>query len=266
LITRLDFDAKNSSDEAGIRIINGKENLFVKLYSSADSNGHKIIGFSFDKTYYKGSNKIGNVVWLKLERINHILKGFYGTDGTTWTMVGEQIDVASLDNYNVDYNGWSGNRQGLYVQGRSADFDLYIYRDAYTPILAECPANQFGTTRSGSETTGYTLDDIHHNDWALYAGVEFGGNEYSRIAHKVQFEVSNVTNGSQIEVWLDSVDTGKKIASCKVNGAGNKSGFQTFSAKTTPTIGRHDVYLKFVGKTTSKLFVLKSLVFISDNT
>jgi len=266
LITRLDFDAKTTSDEAGIRIINGKENLFVKLCSSVDSSGHKIIGFSFDKTNYKSSNIPGNVVWLKLERINHILRGFYGSDGVSWTMVGDEINVTSLDKYNVDYNGWSGNRQGLYVQGRSADFDFYIYRDAYTPILAECPANQFGTNRSGSATNGYCLDDIHNNDWALYAGVEFGNKEYSKIANQVQFEVSNITSESIIEVWLDSIDTGKKIASCKIKDAGTKSGFQTFKAKITSIItGKHDVYLRFGGKTKDKLFVLKTFVFIPEN-
>jgi len=73
------------------------------------------------------------------------------------------------------FNDFTGNQQGLYVKGKPAFFDLYIYRDAYTLILAECPANQYGTSRRYT-SQGYLLSNIHANDWAMYAGVEFGGN------------------------------------------------------------------------------------------
>ncbi len=74
-----------------------------------------------------------------------------------------------------DSTSWAGTRQGLYVQGsQNAWFDHYIYRDAWTPILAECPANQWGTTRTNAGDGISVLDNIHPNDWAMYAGVEFG--------------------------------------------------------------------------------------------
>lgn len=283
LITHMDFYPKDSTNEAGLRIINGAENMFIKMISTANTKGEKVFAFSFEKQhsersrnsgnttepkvemikYFEVANKIGNMVWVKIERVNHMLKGYISADGTKWMQVGSEIDITTLDNYTFGYNGWCGNRQGLYVKGSSADFDLYIYRDAYTPILAECPANHYGTAHSVSSDRNSYLDDIHNNDWALYAGVEFGNNEYKRTARTVQFTASSISACS-IEVWLDSIGTGKKIADCKINSTGDINSFKTFSAKIAKTTGRHDVYLKFIGATGDKLLALESFVFGED--
>jgi xylan 1,4-beta-xylosidase len=263
LITRLDFDAKTSSDEAGIRIMNGLEDLFVKIYSSVNKQGRKVICFSFDKTYYESNNTIGNTLWVKILRENHLLTGYYSPDGINWTQVGETINVASLDSFSKNYNGWCGNRQGLYVQGKPADFDLYIYRDAYSPILAECPANQFGTNRATLSDGTTVLDNIHNGDWALYAGVEFGSKDYAKASGSIQINASCDTKGGVVEVWLDAIDTGKKIATCKIINTGSLTAFKQFTAKTTQTVGRHDVYLRFVDPGEDKLFTLDKFSFIS---
>jgi xylan 1,4-beta-xylosidase len=263
LITRLEFDAKTPADEAGIRIINGAENMFAKIYSSANKEGNKIICFSFDKTNYESNNTIGNTLWLKILRENHLLTGYFSPDGTNWTKVGEAINVSSMDSYTRNYNGWCGNRQGLYVQGKPADFDLYIYRDAYSPILAECPANQFGTKRAVLSDGTSVLDDIHNGDWALYAGVEFGNKEYNKASTTIEIMASSITKGGVVEVWLDSIDKGKKIASCKIENTGSLTEFKKFTAKTNQTVGRHDVYLRFVGAGDDKLFTLNDFSFTS---
>ena len=52
-----------------------------------------------------------------------------------------------MDRNQPNSNGWIGNPQGLYVKGKSVDFDLYIYRDAYSPIMARPCKNQYGTLR-----------------------------------------------------------------------------------------------------------------------
>jgi xylan 1,4-beta-xylosidase len=262
LITRLEFDAKKTTDEAGIRIINGNENKFIKVYSSLNSAGRKVICFSYDKFYFESDNNIGNTLWLKLVRTNHITTGFYSLDGYFWTQIGQGIDITLFDGSQPNYNGWCGNRQGLYVQGSSADFDLYIYRDAYTPILAECPANSYGTIRTAPIEGISLLDSIQNNDWALYAGVEFGNNDYLKASDSVQFVASSATEGGNIEVWLDSIDTGTKIATCPIANTGSWSTFKTFTVKTEKTTGRHDVYIKFNGAGTGKLFQLKWINFI----
>jgi xylan 1,4-beta-xylosidase len=264
LITRLDFNSNSTSDEAGLRIMNGQEGMFAKIYSTLNSKGKKVICFSFDKVRYEVENKIGKIVWLKLERNNHELTGFFSQDGVKWMQVGRKINVETLDSFSRNYNGWCGNRQGLYVQGTNyADFDLYIYRDAYSPILAECPANQYGTIKTGLPNGIGLLDDIHNNDWALYAGVEFGDKDYNKVSNKVSISASCNTKGGMVEIWLDSINTGTKIATCKIENTGSLSNIKAFTTKTIRTTGRHDVYLKFLGENGDKLFTLKDFVFVN---
>lgn len=266
LITRLDFNSNSTSDEAGLRIMNGQEGMFAKIYSTSNSKGEKVICFSFDKVRYEVENKIGKIVWLKLERNNHELTGFFSQDGVKWMQVGKKINVETLDSFSRNYNGWCGNRQGLYVQGTNyADFDLYIYRDAYSPILAECPANQYGTIKTVLPNGIGLLDDIHNNDWVLYAGVEFGDKDYNKVSNKVSISASCNTKGGKMEIWLDSINTGKKIATCKIENTGSLSNIKVFTTKTIRTTGRHDVYLKFLGKNGDKLFALRDFVFINAN-
>jgi beta-xylosidase len=263
LITKLDFTPKTTGDEAGIRIITGIQTLSVCLYSSADSLGQKVIDFRFGNTKYETLNTAGNVVWLKLVRVDHLLTGYFSANGFDWSPVGKTIDVRSMDVQQSDYNAWTGNRQGLYVKGSTADFDLYIYREAYTPIWTECPANQYGTIKNTTLQGVNVLDQIHTNDWALFAGVEFGDIDYP--VHPVSFEATASSNTSgTIEVWLDSLQTGQKIAECKILSTGNFSTFKTFQVDVPEINGNHDVYLKFTGNSTDKLFLLKSFRFIGE--
>jgi hypothetical protein len=104
---------------------------------------------------------------------------------------------------------------------------------------------------------------IHPNDWALYAGVEFGNTEYVKSTDSVMFTASCGANGGTIEVWLDSLDTGTKIAECNITNTGGWSVYKTFTAGVTiPVSGNHDVYLKFCGAGTDKLLMLKWLQFV----
>jgi xylan 1,4-beta-xylosidase len=260
LITRLDFDPKATSDEAGLRIMTGLQTLYAKLYSSMNGDGKKVICFSFDKTHYETENTIGDIIWLRVYRSNHVLSGYFSADGHYWTQVGNSINVSTMDIQQSNYNAFTGNRQGLYVMGSSADFDLYIYRDAYTPILAECYANQYGTSRTYT-SQGYVLDNIHVNDWAMYAGVEFGNAEYDKIPDSLKILASSATTGGSVEVWLDSLETGDKMAECPISNTGGWTTFQTFTSAVKSVSGRHDVYLKFSGTETGKLFQLKWLYF-----
>ena len=103
---------------------------------------------------------------------------YFSSNGIDWTQVGQDINCASIDSYtDSNFQIWEGTQQGLYVIGQSADFDLYIYRDAYSPIMAQPAANQYGTLRVVSGRAPAYLDSIDHNDGTLYAGVEFGCRE-----------------------------------------------------------------------------------------
>jgi xylan 1,4-beta-xylosidase len=264
LITRLDFDAKVASDEAGLLILRGDEKSNVKLYSSVDSVGHKTIFFGYDNSKYQTENTVGDTVWLRIIRVNHSISGYYSRDGFTWTQIGQSFDISVIDAYS-DFTTFTGTRQGLYVQNSPAYFDLYIYRDAYTPVLAECPANQYGTTVSAKVGGISSLDNIHDGDWALYAGVEFGNSQYLMQPDSFTVTASCATGGGAIEVWLDSLDTGTKIAQCNISSTGSWTTYRTFTTNVlAPVSGNHDVYLKFKAQTAEKLFMLQWLSFIGE--
>jgi len=265
LVTRLDFKARSATDEAGLRIIRGDEAMFVKLYSSIKADGKKVINFSFDTTKQEANNTVGDTLWLKIIRVNHKISGYFSSNGTDWSQVGQVVDVSAIDSYS-DFWSWAGTRQGLYVQGaNNAWFDLYIYRDAYTPILAEAPANQFGTGKVSVGSGLSVLNNIHNNDWALYAGVEFGNSDYTMAPDSVEFTASSVTTGSTIQVWLDSIDSGIKVAECAIGNTRGSSIYKTFKAPVTTVSGNHDVYLKFVGSGTNTLFQLKWINFVKKS-
>lgn len=261
LITRIDFHAKSKNDKAGLRLMRGDETKFVKLVSTVSSEGNKIVEFSFENTVYEAENTIGDTLWLKMVRVNHDITGYYSNDRQNWSQVGKTFDVSVIDSYS-DFSSFTGTLQGLYVQGTtSAFFDLYIYRDAFTSILTECPANQSGTNRAYSSSGSYVLDNIHHDDWALYAGVEFGNGEYYGAPDSIQFSASSATTGGTIEVWIDSIGTGTKIAECKIENTGGWKVFKHFNAKVSAVSGNHDVYVHFTGEGTDKLLQLKWISF-----
>jgi xylan 1,4-beta-xylosidase len=265
LITRLDFNPKSTSDEAGLRIIRGDETMFVKLSSSLNADGRKAVTFSFNSTRFETDNNLGDTLWLKMVRVNHLISGYFSSNGTDWTQVGQTVDISAIDSYS-DFTSWAGTRQGLYVQGTgNAWFDLYIYRDAFTPILTECPANQYGTSKASAGSGISVLDNIHHSDWALYAGVEFGTGDKSGFPDSVEFIASSATTGGTAEVWLDSTGTGTKIADCKISSTGNWNEFKRFTAAMTPVSGNHDVYVLFTGAGTNRLFQLKWMKFIKKS-
>jgi xylan 1,4-beta-xylosidase len=270
IITRLDFTPQSVNDQSGIWVFNGLQTLYAKLCSSLDSNGNKIVSFSYENTYYQVNNpaKNGdNIVLLKLVRVNHVLTGYFSLDGDKWAQVGSDVDVSDMDNLQANYNAWTGNRQGLFVQGvTSAYFDYYIYRDAYTPILAECPANMSGSILPVRPPAVRSLNNILNGDWALYAGVEFGNNEYGKKPDSLTVMASCASTGGVVEVWLDSLDSKTKIAECVISNTGSSDAFRTFSAKLlVPVSGNHDVYLRFKGNATGTLFMIQWFGFVGSS-
>ncbi|MCA9734334.1 family 43 glycosylhydrolase, partial [candidate division KSB1 bacterium] len=270
IITRLDFAAQSAYDQAGIWIFNGNQTLYAKLYCSVDSAGTRIIAFSFSNDYYEvtDSSVAGQPVLLKLERQNHRLFGYYSLNGFDWIQVGSMITTTALDGFQDNYNSWTGNRQGLFVQARSAAayFDYYIYRDAYTPIMTECPANQYGVAPTANRTPPNPLGDIQNGDWALYAGVEFGSPDYPKTCDSLSFLASCNTEGGWVEVYLDSIDVNRKIAECPIGNTGSWTRFQVFKTPVLQAVsGNHDVYLHFSGGT-GDLFQLKTFQFITNAT
>lgn len=267
IITKVDFDPVNPADQAGIQIFNGNQNLYVKLYSSIDSTGKRIVRFNFKNDTYSVNNPSGtkSIVWLKLIRENHELTGFCSNNGFDWIKIGSGFNVRELDGFQSNYNSWTGNRQGLYAYGNTAYFDFYIYRDGYTPILAECPANQFGTNVLINRDPPNAMNNISNNDWALFAGVEFGNPDYPKTCDSIKVIASSPNAGGTVEIYIDSIDVKTKIADCRITTTGSWTEYKTFAAKVMKQVsGNHDVYLKFVGSDNEDLFQLQSFHFVTN--
>lgn len=263
LLTCVDFDPVNLLDEAGLWIINGPQSHQVKLYSTINYEGDKVLVFSFEDTRYEIENTIGSIVWLKLVRDGHMMSGYYSADGYDWLKLGETINATILGTEVAEFNNFTGNKQGLYVRARAAYFSTYIYRDAYTDISARYPANRYGVQRFSSY-----LGSIDNDDWALYAGVEFGNEEegasYQRKPIEVSIVAASAASAGVVEIWLDSIDTGQKIAEVPIESTGNWNTFETFTESVAPVSGRHDVYLRFKGDGGRELFRVRSFRFISQ--
>ena len=264
LITKVDFEPESSDDEAGLWIFNGPETHHVKLNSTINGSGDEVLSFSFEDEYYEVENTVGSTVWLRLVRDEHMMSGYFSDDGHNWNRIGEQIDATVLGTEVAEeFNAFTGNQHGLYVEGSSAFFNLYIYRDAYSEIGAQYPANYFGV----NPTANY-LDGINDDDWALYAGVEFGSSDeeasYNSVAEEIGVIASSASSGGTVEVWLDSIDTGTNIADIEIENTGGWFDYELFTADVDEVSGRHDVYLRFNGTDGDDLFRLQSFSFQPD--
>lgn len=270
LMTRVDFDPATSSDEAGIWIFNGLETIHAMLFVSRNSSGERVVRLSYQELAYDAALAAENAVWLKLDRDGHSLTGYFGSDGDQWTQVGEPIDVSEMDGPQPDFNAFTGNQQGLYVKGESpADYDAYIYRDAYTPILARYPSNFNGISQSSvtGAGSGY-LGGIQEGDWAMYSSVEFGDEgdaeddvDYPRIPVRMIVTASSATDGGIVSVWLDAPNTGQKIAEIAVENTGDWNNYVSHTADVPRVNGRRDLYLTFSGSPTQELFRIRSIEF-----
>ena len=258
-------DKQTTSDEAGLWILNGPQTLNAKVFSTVNSQGEKVFAFGFSNTLHQVKNTIDTTVWFKLIRDEHAMSGFYSSDGYTWIQIGQSINAAAIDVEQTQFNNFTGNQQGLCVKGEPAFFDLHIYRDAYTNITAQNPANKLGVSPSGTY-----LVNINSGDWAMYAGVEFGGSYYQKAPVSMELSASSATTGGVVEVWLDSIDTGRKIAQCQVDTTGSWTKYRIFRADVDSArlpdgqvSGSHDVYLKFLGTGTDQLFRINWFRFLS---
>ena len=270
LITRVDFQPTSAADEAGLWTFNGPETLQAKLHV-AGTAGNRTVIFSFDTTSYEEALDADGPVWLRMARDRHNLTASYSLDGETWSAVGEAINASRMDRDQAqsesgyDFNAFTGNQQGLFVLGDTpADFDLYIYRDAYSAIPANVPANFTGVTRTPSRNY---LGGIQADGWAMYPGVEFGqssaSGNYARVPQSVSILASSAGGGGTIEVRVDSLD-GAKIAEIEISPTDGWSHYETFSGDVESVSGQRDVFLQFAGTGGGELFRVRSFSFSTE--
>src|SRR3569833_546471 len=213
LVTRVDINASNPGEQAGLYLASGDESVNVRLFSGF-YEGKKKICFAMGKNSFSMDNTTGDVVWLKLIRNNHDLKGFWSADGITWSQVGEVINAADMDKTQPKFNSWVGTSAGLFANAKPADFDFFLYKDGFTELPLSGANNYFGLVLNQD---GATLDGSG-NGWAMLGGTDFG--PVSKKAQSVSLSVSSIKHG-MIELWIDDLMAGvTRIAEIPVKSTG----------------------------------------------
>jgi hypothetical protein len=250
-VTRVDLDAKDTSAKAGIYLTNGNQQVNVRLYTGFDQ-GKKII-FAMDIAIRSIPNKTGHIVWLKLVREKHDLSAWYSPDGNKWTAVGNPISSIGLDKTQPNYNSWVGTSIGLFAEGQSADFDFFICKDGFTPIPAISAGNFFGIQKlpNASLTNNSAL-----GGWFMISGVQLGHDKTPPSSVKLQVESSR---SAQLELWIDDLGTGKKIATIPVQDT--RGQWSDAITKIPAIAGAHDIFIKFPTGTPQTISI-KSIQFL----
>lgn len=238
VITRVDLDAKDTAAKAGIYLCNGDQHVFVRLYTGFD--GSKKIFFSMDTAMRSIPNNSGSIVWLKIVREEHALTGYYSKDGNTWTRVGAPISAVKLDKAQPNFNSWVGTSVGLFAEGRPADFDLFVCKDGFTPMAATAYSNFYGVEKVKSAGGEMVTNTSAYGGWLMISGVDLGRGKNGPLQVKVQ---ASSVKGGELELWVDDLRTGKKIATIPVQATGDS--WVSCIAKVSQVSGSHDVFVKF---------------------
>jgi hypothetical protein len=253
-VTKVDLDASESSQKAGIYLTNGDQTVFARLYSSFE-NGKKII-FQFNKTSYDIPNTFGNLVWLKVTRNQHDLTAYGSGDGNNWTKIGESISLVNLDKTQPNYNSWVGTSVGLFTEGKTADFDFFVCKDGFSehPVIGY--SNYYGVEKVKIGTEEAVTNNSNMGGWLMISGLELGNK--SKTASEIQVQLQAKSSG-KMEIWLDDLTTGGKLIAT-IPFTQTKDSWKTLTQKVRGVSGHHDVFLKFP-KNPSEALNIKSIQF-----
>ncbi|MGN6645550.1 MAG: family 43 glycosylhydrolase, partial [Cytophaga sp.] len=255
LTTKVDLNATANGQQAGIRMMNGNDDLFFTLYTSYN-NGKKI-GMAFNGSSTEVTNTIGTTVWLRVERAAHILTGFYSADGLVWTQLGTK-DISSMDKSQTNWNQWVGTSIGLYASAASADFDQFSYRYGFVPIRVEGRNNWYGVTFA-NRTPGRVVTNSTSGDWLMLAGVDLGSG--SKVTTGIEVNAASASSNGSLEVWLDNIGgDGTKVATIAIANTGGNDVWANVTSNFSAS-GQHDVYLRWIGA--AGIFSVNTIRFLS---
>jgi xylan 1,4-beta-xylosidase len=253
-VTKVDLNATDVATKAGIYLTNGNQRVVVRLYTGYD-NGRKIV-FDLDTAVRSLPNDIGNTVWLKLQRNEHELTGYYSGDGNTWISVGKPVSAVRLDRTQPNYNSWVGTSVGLFAEGKPADFDFFVCKDGYSSLPVAGYSNYYGVQTLLKSSEKAVTNTSSYGGWLMISGVELGKDSPSKIEMVASSEVKG-----KLEIWLDDLKNGRLIATIPVSAAGGEKNWKTFSGAVKKETGHHDVFIKFPQGKEGTIFI-KSFHFV----
>ena len=234
-VTKVSFNAETKSAGAGIYLTNGNQKVEAKLYSGFE-NGKKII-FRLDTAIRMVDNTFGDVVWLKVERNEHLLSGYYSKDGRVWLPVGKPLISVALDIAQPNFNSWVGTSVGLFSEGKEADFDFFICKDGKSILPVAGYSNYFGVKTMNVLGDKVVTNANSKGGWLMVSGVELG-----QQASSVKLTASASSSGV-IEIWMDDLQTGKLLARVPFKNTNGR--LILFKASFKKASGQHDIFIKY---------------------
>ena len=256
LTTKLEFDATASGEEAGLYFTNGNESVTASVYSGY--NGGKKIGFKFNGATTEVDNAVGNFLWLKIERREHQLLGFYSSDGKQWVQIGNPISAVQLDKSQPEYNWWVGTSNGLYANKKTACFDIFTYNDAFSVLPAVGSNNYFGVEKKGAEGNYSMTNTTDKGGWIMLGGIDFE----STSPVSIEVEAASVFGGA-LELWVDDLEQeGTKIATINIEKTGSNDAWEKFRVELPSTdhlSGQRDIFFRWNG--VANAFLIKNIQF-----
>ncbi len=238
-LTKVDFNATNVSDKAGIYLTNGNQQVTVQLYSGYD--GQKKIILKMDNEVRSIPNTIGDEVWLKLERYGHDLTAFCSADGRSWVSLGASVSAANLDKEQPNFNSWVGTSIGLFAEGKSADFDKFVCKDGFSDLPAVGFSNYYAVKAIKDGNDKLVTNTSPNGGWFMISGVDLGKS----TAKYVNIKLTSTTK-SYVEIWADDLKDGKLIAKIPVSPTGQNTKLKLISQKVQNLSGQHDIFVKFL--------------------
>jgi beta-xylosidase len=252
VVTKLDFDAVDTTSKAGIYLTNGNQKVLVELYSGYN-NGRKII-FHHDTATFSAANNAGKELWLKLERSEHVLIAYYSRNGNEWNRLGS-VNSHKLDRAQPNFNSWVGTSVGLFAQGRPADFDFFICKDGRSVIPAISYNNYYGIEPVATAAGKMVTNSSNNGGWMMFSGIDLGTEHMP--SSKMEIELSADAD-TGLEVFLDSLHAGKPLAAIAV--ASSKGRLKKLSVAIGKSYGQHDVFIRF-SRGSSRAVYIRSISF-----
>jgi xylan 1,4-beta-xylosidase len=156
-----------------------------------------------------------------------------------------------------NFNSWVGTSVGLFAEGKAADFDRFVCKDAYSPIEAAGYSNYFGVEKVNADERKAVTNTSGKGGWLMISGLTFGQDK--AMTGRVELLAAAVKGGN-IAIWLDDPVRGRKIAGIAVSATGGKNVWKTFDSPIKNVSGSHDVFIKFPAGTDHDILI-RQLVF-----
>jgi xylan 1,4-beta-xylosidase len=237
-VTKVDMGQQPAAAKGGIYLTNGNQRVFVRLFLTSEND--KSIVLQLDTALRKVPYNKGAVVWLKLERAEHWLTGYYSADGKKWLPVGAPVNAVSLDKTQPNYNSWVGTSVGLFAEGAAVDFDYFICKDGFSAMPAVGSSNHYGIQKVAQERGETVTNQSRYGGWLMISGVDFGK---AGEAKAIEVE-AHAQKGGVVEVLLDDLQEGKQLATIPIKPG--KSSAHVYSLRRVTGIsGQHDLFIRF---------------------